>query len=78
MNPGELADAQKMALRWFERMQNCVVDQGGVPPALSDIVKVVELVKKDGGVSEVGVWFNDERGSTHLRYWALVEEDLAR
>lgn len=39
--------------------------------------EVVALVEKDGGVNELGVWWNDQIGSTHVRPWGEVLADLA-
>lgn len=71
MTPAIHATLAKKGARWFDRMKGCVVE-------LSDgkFVKVVELCKKDHGVNDLGVWWNDAVGSTHLRKWDEVDLDL--
>lgn len=39
--------------------------------------RVVALARKDGGVNELGVWWDDELGSTHLELWQDVDPELA-
>jgi hypothetical protein len=57
----------ELAHKWFEFMRGKEIIYLSMRPH-----RVVELI----GYNEFGVWYNDEFGSTHLRSWDKVKEDM--
>jgi len=68
-----VGDPLMVAALWAE---NCPRHPTTNEDGTLDILHVQGVANE--GANEIGVWWNDQYGSTHLRSWEQVHEDLGR